>query len=57
MNGLRVAQGLVLLIVTLLLSTEVFAGRDFYKILGVRKNADTNTIKKSLQKTGERNAP
>lgn len=29
---------------------QVFAGRDFYKILGVPKNANTNQIKKAYRK-------
>jgi len=34
----------------ILLFSVVSAGRDFYKILGVKKNANTNTIKKAYRK-------
>merc|ERR1712241_189794 len=34
----------------ILLFSVVNAGRDFYKILGVKKNANTNTIKKAYRK-------
>jgi len=57
MDGLRMAQGLVLVFITLLFSSEVFAGRDFYAILGVRRNADTNTIKKAYRKLAKEMHP
>lgn len=39
-----------LLAVLLYLVSEISGGRDFYKILGVNKRADTNTIKKAYRK-------
>jgi len=39
----------VLMVNCLLLLVQVLAGRDFYKILGVPKNANTNQIKKAYR--------
>jgi len=45
--GLRATS---LLAVVIFLVSEISGGRDFYKILGVSKRADTNTIKKAYRK-------
>merc|ERR1719450_1691238 len=45
--GLRATS---LLAVVLFLVSEISGGRDFYKILGVSKRADTNTIKIAYRK-------
>ena len=47
MMGLKATS---LLAVLLYLVSEISGGRDFYKILGVNKRADTNTIKKAYRK-------
>lgn len=38
------------LVLLALICINVFAGEDYYKILGVPRNADEKTIKKSFKK-------
>merc|ERR1719315_147772 len=55
--GVNRVCGVSVAIITFLFSSEVFAGRDFYAILGVRRNADTNTIKKAYRKLAKEMHP
>lgn len=41
---------ILLTLAWVLLASEVLAGRDFYKILGVSRNANVNQIKKAYRK-------
>merc|ERR1740128_357613 len=57
MMGVNRVLGLSLALIVIFLTSEVLGGRDFYKILGVSRRADTNQIKKAYRKLAKRMHP
>jgi len=57
MMGVNRVLGLSLALIVIFLTSEVLGGRDFYKILGVSRRADTNQIKKAYRKLAKEMHP
>merc|ERR1719350_600470 len=57
MMGVNRVCGVSVALIVMFMTSEVLGGRDFYKILGVNRRADTNTIKKAYRKLAKEMHP